>query len=231
MKFLIKKIYIILFLLIILLTATKTFARDSKIQYAGENISNYFLGVISANQSHNKEAFRYLKKVQSIKNKHSQFNVEFIRTLVLLEKFKQAFAFSKNVWSENEFFFEADLLLGLDSFIKKDYISAERHFERLNKISQYNLIFNNFFGNVLIAWTRALQGNKVESFNFLEKIPSTYHHLKSIQNIFLQCYFDSNDTQKSLEELIENENYNFSRYNFFLVNYLLSKNTQNMLSL
>ena len=224
MKFLIKKIYIILFLLIILLTATKTFARDSKIQYAGENISNYFLGVISANQSHNKEAFRYLKKVQSIKNRHSQFNVEFIRTLVLLEKFKQAFAFSKNVWSENEFFFEADLLLGLDSFIKKDYISAERHFERLNKISQYNLIFNNFFGNVLIAWTRAFQGNKVESFNFLEKIPSTYHHLKSIQNIFLQCYFDSNDTQKSLEELIENENYNFSRYNFFLVNYLLSKN-------
>ena len=119
MKFLIKKIYIILFLLIILLTATKTFARDSKIQYAGENISNYFLGVISANQSHNKEAFRYLKKVQSIKNRHSQFNVEFIRTIVLLEKFKQAFAFSKNVWSEDELFFETDLLLGLDSFIKK----------------------------------------------------------------------------------------------------------------
>ena len=224
MKFLIKKIYIILFLLIILLTATKTFARDSKIQYAGENISNYFSGVISANQSHNKEAYRYLKKVQSIKNRHSQFNVEFIRTIVLLEKFKQAFAFSKNVWSEDELFFETDLLLGLDSFIKKDYISAERHFERLNKISQYNLIFDNFFGNVLIAWTRAIQGNKVESFNLLEKIPSTYHHLKSIQNIFLQCYFDSNDTQKSLEELIENENYNFSRYNFFLVNYLLSKN-------
>ena len=115
-------------------------------------------------------------------------------------------------------------MLGLDAFIKKDYISAERHFVRLNKISQYNLIFDNFFGNVLIAWTRAFQGNKAESFNFLEKIPSTYHHLKSIQNIFLQCYFDTNDTQKFLEELIENENYNFSRYNFFLVNYLLSKN-------
>ena len=210
MKFLIKKIYIILFLLIILLTTAKVFARDNKIQYAEEDISNYFLGVISAKQSHNNEAFRYLKKVQSIKNRHSQFNVEFIRTIVLLEKFKQAFAFSKNVWSEDELFFETDLLLGLDSFIKKDYISAERHFERLNKISQYNLIFDNFFGNVLMAWTRALQGNKVESFKFLEKIPSPYHHLKSIQNIFLQCYFDTNNTQKSLEELIENTNYNFS---------------------
>ena len=39
----------------------------------------------------------------------------------------------------------------------------------------------------------------------------------------MQCYFDDNETQKSLEELIENEDYNFSRYNFFLINYLLSK--------
>ena len=61
MKFLIKKIYIILFLLIILLTTTKIFARDSTIQYAEEDISNYFLGIISAKQSHNNEAFRYLK--------------------------------------------------------------------------------------------------------------------------------------------------------------------------
>ena len=224
MKFLIKKIYIVLFLLVILLTTNKIFARDNKIQYAEEDISNYFLGVISAKQSRNKEAFRYLKNAKSIKNKHSQFNVEFIRTNVLLGKFKQAFIFSENTWKENELFFETDLLLGLDSFLKEDYIRAERYFERLNKISEYNIYFDNFFGNILMAWTKALQGNEVESFKFLEKIPKTYNHLKNTQNIFLQCYFDSSNTQKSLEELIENENYNFSRYNFFLVNYLLYKN-------
>jgi len=224
MKLLIKKIYIILFLLIILSVTTKIFARDSKIQYAEEDISNYFLGVLSANQSNNKEALKYLKKVESIKNRHSQFNVEFIRTNVLLGKFKQAFAFSKNVWSEDELFFETDILLGLNFFTKKDYARAEKYFKRLNKISRYNPIFDNFFGNIFIAWAKAAQGNRVESFKFLEKIPRSYNHLKSIQNIFLQCYFDSNNTQKLLEELIENTNYNFSRYNFFLVNYLLFKN-------
>jgi len=224
MKFFIKKIYIILFLLVILLTTNKILARDNKIQYAEEDISNYFLGVISAKQSRNKEALRYLKNVKSIKNKHSQFNVEFIRTNVLLSKFKQAFIFSENTWKENELFFETDLLLGLDSFLKKDYIKAEKHFERLNKISEYNLFFDNFFGNVLMAWTKALQRNEAESFKFLEKIPRPYNNLKNTQNIFLQCYFDSDDTQKSLEELIENANYNFSRYNFFLANYLLYKN-------
>ena len=224
MKLLIKKIYIILFLLVILLTAYKVSAKDSKIEYTRENISNYLLGIISTNQDYNEEAFKHLKKVQSIKNIHSQFNIEFIRTLVLLEKFEQAFVFSKSVWNEDELFFETDLLLGLNFFIKEDYINAEKYFERLNKISQHNFVFDNFIGNVLIAWIRASQGNKEESFKFLEKIPRLYQHLRKTQNVFLQCYFDDSKTQKSLEELIADEDYNFSRYNFFLINYLLSKN-------
>ena len=32
------------------------------------------------------------------------------------------------------------------------------------------------------------------------------------------------DTQKSFEEIIKNKEYDFSRYNFFLINYLLHKN-------
>ena len=51
--------------------------------------------------------------------------------------------------------------------------------------------------------------------------------IKKTQKIFLQCYFDNAGAQKSLEELIENKDYNFSRYNFFLINYLLSKNKIN----
>ena len=93
MKFLIRKIYIILFLLSIFLIAPNVFAKESKIQYSKENISNYFSGIISVNQNYNNEAFKYLNKVQLIKSRHSQFNIEFIRTLILLEKFTQAFAF------------------------------------------------------------------------------------------------------------------------------------------
>ena len=140
MKFLIKKIYIILFFLTIFLIQLEAFARDSKVLYTRENISNYFLGIVSANNNFNNEALRYLKKVESLKNRHSKFNVEFVRTLVLLEKFDEAFIFSKSIWDENELFFEADLLLGLDSFMKRDYIKAEKYFERLNEISRYNFL-------------------------------------------------------------------------------------------
>ena len=224
MKFLIKKIYIIFLLLGILLFEPKVFAKESNIQYTKENISNYFSGVISVNQDYNNEAFKHLKKVKSLRNKHSRFNIAFIRTLILLDKFEQAFAFSKSVWSDDEFLFEADLLLGLNYFIKEDYVNAEKHFERLNKISQYSLFFDDFTSNVLIAWSKASQGNKEASFKFIEKVPKSYRHLKNTQNIFLQCYFDDAQTTKSFEKLINAKDYNFSRYNFFLANYLLFNN-------
>ena len=224
MKFLVKKNYIILFLFILLFSTSHSSARDSQIQYTRENFSNYFLGMISVNQDYNKKAYKHLKKIQSLKDTHSQFNLEFIRTLVLLEKFEQAFVFSKSIWDEEELFFEADLLLGLNYFINEDYVNAVKHFERLNKISRYNLVFDNFFGNVLIAWTKAAQGNKEGSFKFINKIPDLYNHLKKTQDIFLECYFDTNSTEQSIKKLIESKDYNFSRYNFFLINYLLSKN-------
>ena len=105
MKFLIKKIYIILLLLTIFLIEQEVLARDSKILYTRENVSNYFSGIVSINKNSNKEALGYLEKVKLLKNTHSKFNIEFIRTLVLLEKFKKAFSFSQSVWNENELFF------------------------------------------------------------------------------------------------------------------------------
>ena len=150
MKFIIKKNYFVFLLFVVLLFSSKTFAKDSKIQYSKENISNYFQGKLSINQNYNRKAFDNLKKVRSLKNYHSQFNVEFIRTLILLEKFEEAFDYSKTIWIEEEFFYETDLLLGVNYILNEDYKSAEKYFKRLNKISRYNLIFDNFIGNDVI---------------------------------------------------------------------------------
>jgi len=224
MRYFIKNIYFILLLVTILFLDTETFGKDNKVKYSRNDISNYLSGIISANQDYTKAAFKFLNKAQSLKNDHSNFNVQFIRTLILLEKFEQAFAFSKDVWLEDEYFFETDLLLGLESFIKKDYLNAEKHFERLNKISRYNLLFEDFLGNILIAWIKASENNKEDSFKFLDKVPERYHNLKKIQNSFLQCYFDTSKAQIAFEQLMHNEDSDFSRYNFFFANYLLFKN-------
>jgi len=223
MKFIIKKIYILLLLLILL--QAKTFARDNEVLHTGENISNYLSGIISSKNHDYNESYKYLKKIQLLKKHHSRYNAEFLSTLVVLEKFDKAFAFSESVSNQNEFFFEGDLLLGLNFFTNKDYKNAEKYFQKLNKIYRYNL-FDDFIGNVLIAWNKAAQGDKEKSFHILEKIPKPYRHLKKTQKGFLKCYFGMKDTQIFFEKIIENKDYNFSRYNFFLANYFLSQNKE-----
>ena len=224
MKFLIKKIYIILFLLCTLFTEANVSATENYSDYTKENISNYFSGMLSINQNNNKETLKYLKKIKPLKKKHTRFNVEYLRTLVLLERFEDAFSFSKSLSNNQQSFYESDLLIGLEYFLKNDYNKAEIFFERLNKISRYNLFFSDFIGNSLISWSKASQNNKQDSFKFIEKIPKPYQHLKKIQNTFLKCYFSDPKTKKSFETLVGDENYNFSRYNFFLTNYLLHDN-------
>ena len=96
MKFFIKKNYIILSLLVLLLIESNVYARENKTQYTKGNISNYFSGIISINNNYDNEAFKYLKKVKSLKKSHSRFNIEFVKSLVSIEKFDQAFSFSKN---------------------------------------------------------------------------------------------------------------------------------------
>ena len=223
MKFTIKKIYILSLLLI--LFQSQTFARDSKVLHTGENISNYLSGLISLKNHDYNESYKYLKKIQLLKTHHSRYNVEYLSTLVVLEKFDRAFAFSESVSNEDEFFFEGNLLLGLNFFKNKDYKNAEKYFKKLNKIYRYDL-FDDFIGNVLIAWNKASLGEKEKSFDILEKIPKPYRHLKKTQKGFLKCYFDMEDTEIFLKKIIENKDYNFSRYNFFLANYFLSQNKE-----
>ena len=111
----IKKIFLFLFLTSILFNDL-SFAKDRKIQYTNETISDYFYGIVSASKNETDTAYQHLNKIQFIKDSHSNFNVKFIHTLILLEKYKQAFNFAKSVWSEDNYILEVDLLIGLDFF-------------------------------------------------------------------------------------------------------------------
>ena len=225
MKYFMKKNYLILLLIIILFHDQTALAIEGKVKYSRNNIANYFSGIISAQHSHSKSAFKHLNKVQSLKNNHKNYNIQFLRTLVLLEKFDQAVSFSKSIWLEEEFLFEADLVLGIDFMINKNYIEAEKHFKRLNKTYERNMIFADLFGNILLAWSKASQNNKEESLKIINKIPDNYRYLTQIQKNFLKCYFDVSDLtlEDYFQDLLNDEDYNFSRYSFFYINYLLHK--------
>ena len=144
MKHFIKNIYLNLLLVVVFLIGSESYSKGTNVEYSKETISNYFTGIISARQDNTKKAFKHLNKIQSIKKTHDNFSIEFIRTLVLLEKFDQAFSFAKSISHENGSFFEANLLLGIESFINEDYVEAEEYFEKLNNNTSYRFIFQDF---------------------------------------------------------------------------------------
>ena len=227
MKYIIKKSNLLCFFITLFLINNNALSKSNIEQYSKDTFSNYLSGLIYLKQNDTHAAFKHLKKVKSLKDSSTNYNTTFIRTLVLLDKFDKARVFSASVWKENELLFEADLLLGLDFFLKKDYKNAEKHFKRLNNLSPYNLSFGDLFTNVLISWIEASQNNKNKSLKLIEEIPYTFESLKLIQKSFLQCYFDTNQTRSNFTKIIESKNYNFARYNFFLTNYLLHKNENN----
>ena len=221
MFFFLKRGYLIFVTINILLYASSSISKEN-------NVANYFSGIVSFNQNYNETSYKYLKKAQSLKKVHKNYDANFVRLLILLGRFDEAISFSKSIWSEEELLFEADLILGINYFNKNDFENAKKHFLRLNQISKYNLFFDKFFGNILMSLVEATQGNKADSFEYLNNTPNYYNNIKMIQNSFLLCTFDDSNTENSFKELVANDESGFSRYNFFLVNYYLHKNNSDL---
>ena len=101
MNFFTKKINFILFVIIFLFFNTSINARDVSQKYSKKDISNYFTGVIYMNQADNDYAFKHFNKIKFLKKEHSNFNIQFVRILVLLDKFDQAYNFLNETWNES----------------------------------------------------------------------------------------------------------------------------------
>ena len=227
MRFYIKNIYLILLIIISFSNINEAFAKEKKIKYFKKDISNYFSGTVSSKYSDYGNAYEYLNKIKDLSTNHDNYKVRFLNTLIQLRKFDEAFNFSRNIWNKEELFFEVELIMGLNFFLNSNYSKAEMHFRRLNKISRYDIFSAGIFGDILNAWVKASEKNKIGSFGYINKIPARYMHLRQIQDTFMKCYYDSKETENSFIKLIESENYNFSRYNFFLINHFLHKNRIN----
>ena len=59
-------------------------------------------------------------EVQFLKKSHHNFNIQFIRSLILLGKFEKSFTYAKNLEEENANFDEANIILGINYFINND---------------------------------------------------------------------------------------------------------------
>ena len=115
-------------------------------------LSSYFSALVSFDNQKNDDAIRFFNSSKFLINKHDNFLREYVFSLILDGQVKKAINQIKR--SNNSKFFEANLLLTLDSLTKKKYKQAHK---RLNKLLTFQE--NGTFEFVIIK--------TLESYNYL----------------------------------------------------------------
>ena len=198
------KILIILFILLYQ-NAAYSKATD-KNDFNQKYLSNYFSALVSASNQNNEDAILFFNSSKFLINKHDNFLREYVFSLILDGQVKKAINQIKR--SDNTNFFEANLLLTLDSITKQKYRQAEK---RLNKLSTFQE--NGTYEFVIIK--------TLESYNYLflnSKVGKNNRNLGRIDLItsaFQNCYLDSNKANSNFLNLINSPESDYSRYLFF----------------
>ena len=198
-----------------------TFEVKSKNIYSkdfnSKDLSNYFSGVISYNNQKNEQALKYFKSSKQLLNKHEEYFKRLIFSLVLNQNVDRAIQEIKFLRNKNQSkFFEAQLLLLIDSINKKNFDKTKIY---LNNIAKYTE--EGTFEKVIYETIRDY------SFTFEEKkmsnFKSNFGNLTAINNAFQSCYLNNPNTLEYFDRLKNSEAADYSRYLFFYTNYLSHK--------
>ena len=192
--------------------------------YRGESVSNYFSGILSLQDNKYKESYNFFKKLENLENNHFEYSRSFLETLVNNSKINEAFKYSKKLQTKDMNFFQSDLVI-ISKFVKnKDFQKANNILTTINK-SNYSSL-EELLSLIISNWVQ------IEKFNLnyneanekFKSINPRYENIKKINNIFLNCYFDTKNLETEFQNLISDKTTDFSRYTFFYANYLYKKN-------
>ena len=207
-------VFVIVFICFSTLQA-KNFEKYNK----ADNISDYFSGILLLNDSKYDDSQKYLKKLDGLEQSHNNFSLRYIFSLVNSGNFNHAFSYSKKINQDNKGSFESDLIMGI-YYLKKSKFDLSKNYLFKAKTRNSISILNQYIANSLYIWSDLNKSNldaAQKNFNQLDK---RFDNIRKIQNVFLNCYFESINTVSLYEELISNSKTDFSRYNYFYAKYL-----------
>ena len=120
----------IIFVIIILFTSpVKSLDKFSK----AERLSNYFSGILLLNENQYDESLNYLRKLNGLEERHTNYSVKYLYTLVNSGNFKEAFNYSKKLEKKNLDSFESHLIIGTFHLKNSDTEQAQNYFLKAKK--------------------------------------------------------------------------------------------------
>ena len=182
------------------------------------NISNYFSGIVANENRNNTEALRFFNLSKVLLNEHDPYLKRYVTTLVLEKKVPQAINMIKrNKGRENTNFFDAHLLLILDSLKKNDIEKAYRDLNNAFKLTEQDR-FNSVILETLKQYFIVFKEKK------LSEKKKNFGNLSLIAETFQRCYLDDDRTENYFSNLINQNEADYTRYIFFYLGYLVKNN-------
>ena len=199
---------------------------SKQVLYSHKSISDYFSGLVSSNNNNHKLAIKYFNNLKHLKNDHDQFNREIIIALVQSNKISESFLYLKKLKKENINFFQANLLLGVNYLVEKKFNKSGKYFSSIIENKKF-YDMERLIAEILLNYVKIFNNRSYDFNGALLNVPGNYENLVLIQKAFLNCYLDNEIADESFLKLIDSNTLNFMRYNFFYVNFLISKNYEN----
>ena len=207
------KLFLILLLYQSPLYSKNTSLNDFNTRY----LSNYFSGIVAYENLDNTEALKFFNSSKILIKQHDAYLERYVFSLVLDGKVKKAINQVKQSSTKNNSdFFQANLLLAVDSLKKKNFKKSKVYIDR-----SYEFI-NNDRLSLIIAETFK-QYLSVFDEKKLMKQKNTFGNFSFINEVFQRCYLNDKDTERYFKTLINSQNdADYSRYVFFLISYLIN---------
>tara|TARA_E500000178_G_C17024353_1_gene757201 strand:+ start:1001 stop:2686 length:1686 start_codon:yes stop_codon:yes gene_type:complete len=205
--------------IIFLLYQTTLYSKSNSFsEFNSKNLSKYFSGIVAFDNKDNAEALDFFSSSKILLNKHDPYLKKYIYSLVLENKVSQAINVIKtNKDKSNINFFDAHLLLILDSIKKNDYEKASDYLKKatsLKTLGRFDLaILESLNQYIYVFKEKKILDNK-----------KNLGKLSIISETFQKCYLEDSATDKYYSDLINDNDTNYSRYIFFYLSYLIENN-------
>jgi len=181
-------------------------------------VSDYFSGILLLNDNQYEKSFNFLKKLNGLETSHKNYSIKYLYSLVNSGNLKEAFNYSKKLEKQKLDSFESHLVTGIFYLKNSDIDLAQKYFLKA-KSKNSRFILNNFVSYSLYSWSNLDNYDLRQASLELEKLDQRFENLKKIQTVFLNCYFNSSNTNSLFDELVSNEKTDFSRYNYFYASF------------
>ena len=190
------------------------------------NVSDYFSGIILLNDNQYKESFQFLKKLNGLEKSHINYSIKYLYSLVNSGNFNEAFNYSRKLEKLKIESFESHLVTGI-FYLKNSNLNLAKKYFLKAKNKNTRSILNNFVSSSLLNWSSLKETDIIYANLQLKKLDKRFENLNRIQNVFLNCYYKSSNTNKLFTELNSDSKIDFSRYNYFHALYSASSGKSN----